>query len=379
MNSKSTWALAAGLQVLAVGCGEEAAEAPVEPTTAAAGTETAGVDTGRSEPTTTPASGGKAQVPNVPSPRPQPTTMTSANGGNPGVGPGPDTENPEPVEPVEPEVGSMDGGVPTVPEIEPGSETPNESGCLEGITDFDKDGPFTFESDRDGQVKMWVPSVPEGCKVPVIHLANGTGASCRTYQSVLNRFASHGFLTTCYESAQTGAGTQGVEAFEKAMAKYPNLTAKRLGSTGHSQGGQAAFTVLQQSEAKWGLDEFVMTGLAIEPASGFGAQPPGGSWQSMYGKIKSPMFMFSGTADALVSAAWVARAYTALDDGIEAYNWSASGATHIPTPNQETAEVGVPWFRWKLLGDNEACRAFKALAGGQRWKSVSEQNARECK
>ena len=51
----------------------------------------------------------------------------------------------------------------------------------------------------------------------------------------------------------------------------------------------------------------IYAGLAMEPASGFGTQPTGGTWQSIYGKIKSPMFMFSGTADMLVSEAWVGR------------------------------------------------------------------------
>jgi hypothetical protein len=37
-------------------------------------------------------------------------------------------------------------------------------------------GPFEFELKIDGDVFMWVPKVPAGCKVPVTHLANGTGA-----------------------------------------------------------------------------------------------------------------------------------------------------------------------------------------------------------
>ena len=84
------------------------------------------------------------------------------------------------------------------------------------------------------------------------------------------------------------------------------------------------------------------------------------------------------TADVLVSQGWVAQAFTALDDGIEAYHWSAIGATHIPTPQGETQQVSIPWFRWKLLGDNEACKAFKAMPMGGDWDSVREQNAVNC-
>jgi predicted alpha/beta-hydrolase family hydrolase len=261
-----------------------------------------------------------------------------------------------------------------------GSPDPTGSGsssCLDGVTDFNKEGAFKYTAQPQGAIKFWVPEVPAGCKVPVVHLANGTGASCAAYQSVLNRLASHGFLAACYESTQTGAGTQGLMAFETALSKFPDLADKKFGSTGHSQGGQAAFVVLQLAEAKFG-DEGIYAGLAMEPASGFGDRPAGGSWQSVYAKIKSPMFMFSGTSDTLVSAAWVAQGFAALDDGIEAYNWSARGATHIPTPQTETMEVSIPWFRWKLLGDKAACMAFQALKGAGRWTETKSQNAKGC-
>lgn len=255
---------------------------------------------------------------------------------------------------------------------------PPEASCLKDITEYDKDGPFKYEAKPSGSVKIWVPSVPAGCKVPIVHLANGTGATCSAYQMVLNRFASHGFLTACYENTNTGAGTQGVMAFDTVMKNFPDLYLKRLGSTGHSQGGQAAFTVLSLSEAKWGLDDYIYAGLAMEPASGFGTQPSGGSWQSVYAKIKSPMFAFSGTADMLVSQGWVQQGYDALNDMIEAYHWSAVGATHIPTPQAPTMQVGVAWWRWKLLNDQKACEWFKKLPDGNQWNVVKEQNAKPC-
>jgi hypothetical protein len=241
-----------------------------------------------------------------------------------------------------------------------GGTTTVSSGCLSGITDYEDMGPFTYTAVVSGSVKMWIPMVPSGCKVPVIHLANGTGATCSDYQDDLNRFASQGFLTTCYEDPNTGAGTDGMTAFETAIMMYPDLADNKLGSTGHSQGGQAAFTTLQLAEAKWGTT-MTYAGLAMEPASGFGDQPAGGTWQQVYGEIKSPMFMFSGTADMLVSAAWVGEAYSAMNPKNEVYWWSATGATHIPTPQVPEEQVSIPWFRWKLLGDNAACKFFKAM------------------
>ncbi len=251
--------------------------------------------------------------------------------------------------------------------------------CLDGITSFAGAGPFQSTTQRSGSVNFYVPTVPAGCKVPVVHLANGTGARCSTYGSTLRRLASHGFLAACYESTNTGAGDQGVEALDRAFSTFPELADNKFGSTGHSQGGQAAFTVLALAEKKYG-DKLVYAGLAMQPASGFGTQPRGTTWRALYKGLKAPMFMFSGLrTDGLVSQSWVRSAYDATSPTEEAYFWARSGSSHIPVPNNETQQVAVPWFRWKLLGDQAACRAFKALpTTDNAWRPVASKNERAC-
>jgi hypothetical protein len=250
--------------------------------------------------------------------------------------------------------------------------------CLDGITDFAKAGPFMTTAKTVGSVKFTVPTVPAGCKVPIVHLANGTGATCGTYQPILTRLATHGFLAACFENANTGAGDQGIQAYDSAMMTFPDLYDKKIGSTGHSQGGQASYVVLAKAEKKYG-DQFIYAGLAMEPASGFGSQPTP-SWQTYYGQIKSPMFMFSGLgSDGLVSQGWVQQAYDAMSMSVEKYFWTANGATHVPVPNDLTIEVAIPWFRWKLLGDQKACAAFKALPMTHNvWVQVASKNAQAC-
>jgi hypothetical protein len=236
-----------------------------------------------------------------------------------------------------------------------------------------------YKMSLSGAVNIWQPMVPAGCKVPVIHLSNGTGATCSAYAPALQRMASHGFLTTCYEDPNTGSGMQGLMALETAVMMFPDLADMKFGLTGHSQGGQAAFTSLQLAEAKWGTMA-IYAGLAMEPASGFGTQPTGGSWQMIYSQIKSPMFMFSGLGtDGLVSQGWVQQAYDALSPMDEAYFWTANGATHIPVPNGEEEEISIPWFRWKLLGDQAACKFFKAIPmTDTKWVEVASKNAAPC-
>jgi hypothetical protein len=260
------------------------------------------------------------------------------------------------------------------------SEPVGHGACLDGIRDFDKPGPFKTTTKRQGAVNFYVPGVPAGCKVPIIHLANGTGASCSTYSASLQRLATHGFLGACYESTNTGAGDQGLKALDTALATFPELVDNKFGSTGHSQGGQAAFTVLALAEKKYG-ERFTYAGLAIQPASGFGAQPTGTTWQALYGAIRSPLFMWSGLGtDGLVSQAWVQQAYDATSKTVEAYFWTARGANHIPVPNGETQQIAIPWFRWKLLGDQAACRAFAAIPKNDaKWAQVAAKNQQACR
>jgi hypothetical protein len=251
--------------------------------------------------------------------------------------------------------------------------------CLDGITDFENDGPFTVKSMLAGSINYYVPDVPAGCKVPVVHLANGTGAVCADYQAALTRLATQGFLTACYESTNTGAGDQGLQALDTALSMFPDIADNKFGSTGHSQGGQAAFTVLALAEQKYGT-KMIYAGLAMEPASGFGTQPTSGTWQSVYATIKSPMFMFSGLGtDGLVAQSWVQEAYDATSKTEEAYFWTANGATHIPVPNGQEEEISIPWFRWKLLGDQKACAFFKAIPmTDTKWAQVAAKNEQPC-
>jgi hypothetical protein len=162
------------------------------------------------------------------------------------------------------------------------------------------------------------------------------------------------------------------------MKAHGDMVDNKIGSMGHSQGGQAAFIAMQLAEAKWGTDKMIYAGLAVEPASGFGTQPMGGSWQSIYGKVKSPMFMFSGTMDNLVSESWVKQAYDAMPKENEVYWYSAVGATHVPAPVKWQLEVATPWFRWKLLGEKAACEAFKKLPDGDDFDKRMSENEAPC-
>lgn len=255
-----------------------------------------------------------------------------------------------------------------------------DNSCLNRITSYAPGrGPFSVRRATSGMVKMWVPNVPAGCKVPVVHLANGTGGMCAGYGSILSNLAAYGFLAVCYENMNTGQGTQAITAIETAIRQHSRIAdPNKLGFTGHSQGGGGAIMGVYRAEQKWGMRK-TYSGLAMQPASGFGNSPM--NWSSLYGQIQSPVSMFNGTADMLVAPSYVRMAYNALRKAEFRVWYTATGAgsTHVPIPTGPTREMSVPWFRWTLLGDTNACRAFKALPNGAGWRVAASSGMPDCR
>jgi hypothetical protein len=247
--------------------------------------------------------------------------------------------------------------------------------CLDGITDYGAKGPFSFEARTVGSVKILAPLVSAGCNVPILHWANGTGATCSSYQGVLEHLASHGFLTTCFETTLS-LRKDCMTAFETARQEFPQLAGHRLGSMGHETGGATAFLCALDAEQTWG-DAMIVAGHATAPMSGAGTMD-GPPWMSEYARVRAPMFMFNDSPGGLVPASTVQAAFDALDDGVEAYWYEASGATDLPIPTAWIEESSVAWFRWKLLGDAQACQHVKRMPEGDQWDLRKSQAEIDC-
>jgi len=298
--------------------------------------------------------------------------VTGGNGGGSGNGGASATGGDASIDDVDAAIASdsgLDGGVGPLP----------DQSCLEGTTDYVAAGPFSFEAMTVGAVKVWVPSVPSGCKLPVVHFANGTGASCEIYSGALEHLASHGFLTACYESTQTGRGTQCIDAAETVYAEFPELAStQQIGFTGNGTGGTSALACAYRAEEKWGNTK-ILAAHALPPDLAGG---PAG-WRELFGQIDSPTFIVNGSSDGqptdgLVSEASVREQYEAFNGTVEAYWYEAVEAPHIPVPIAFIQESTVAWFRWKLLGDAAACAYMKAMPDGDRWNLQEQQNAIDC-
>lgn len=267
------------------------------------------------------------------------------------------------------------GSTSSIPQL-PDPPEPGSQECLAHIDDYASKGPFSYSRDSSGDVQMWVPNLPSGCKVPIVHLANATTATCNLYAETLAHLASHGFMAICYENPDTGFGTQCLEAVKTTIEQYPDKVTNKVGFTGHSQGGAAAFICTARAQRQWSADKATVAGHAIEPASGFGAAPS--DWKDLYEELSAPMFMFNGSEDPLVSGAYVRQTFNMLNSGVEAYWYEAQGAPHVPIPNAWSAESATAWFRWKLLDDEAACRYFKKMPNSSQWKYQASQNETTC-
>jgi hypothetical protein len=254
--------------------------------------------------------------------------------------------------------------------------------CLEDINSFRPgQGPFDYRRVVYGNVKMWVPELPEGCKAPMVHFSNGTYGNCdANYASILQNLAEYGFMALCYEDMNTGQGTQALQAIDTAINRYPNLVdTTKMGFTGHSQGGAGTFTALYRAERKYGSGN-KYTGVAMQPAAAFGSYPA--NWAQMFGDINSPVAMFNGSYDTLVPQYYAQITWNALPNDVPKVWYTATGldSTHIPTPNNPGRQITIPWFYWMLLGNQDACQAFKNLprSGPGQWRELSSRNLPAC-
>lgn len=241
------------------------------------------------------------------------------------------------------------------------SELEEELACFQNNSDdYRAAGRYEVRRSGSGRVKIYEPSnFPDECKMPVVHLANGTGANCSFYSSISEHLASHGFLVSCYESSSTGSGMGCIRALDTLFSEYGDRVVGKFGSTGHSQGGGAAITCGYLAEQKYG-DKLDIAIHAIEPAHGMSRA----SWKSEYPSIESPVFMLSGSSDTVVSSGWVRQGYEILK--APTYWYVARGASHM-NAQPWAAESALIWFRWQLLGDNAAGQKLMKLTEDRRW------------
>ena len=186
---------------------------------------------------------------------------------------------------------------------------------------------------------------PNGLCHPVITWGNGTGSTPNLYGSLLNLFASHGFVVIASNSKNVAQGNPrpmvvGVEWVvaqnaDPSSALYQHLDVTHIGATGHSQGAAAT------SQASG--DSHITTSVPIE-----GASPQ----RNLHG----PAMFFCGGMDDIVPCDGAQRALDSVTDLPAMYaefisadhgSWMSRGNT----PGPVYAALAA-WMRVHLMGDD---------------------------
>ena len=183
---------------------------------------------------------------------------------------------------------------------------------------------------------------------------NGTTARCSFYLASTTFMRSKGYTVVCPETSNTADGVACMGEVDKLW----NAGYRRIGISGHSQGGGAAFICSYKAQVKYNQDFPV---IGVEPAHGF--RLSGLRINDIYPKITSPTFQWYGTRDTLVAKGWVKRGFDLV--GGEKYWLGAVGAPHVPVPSRWTNE-SIVFFDWKLKGGSDA--AFKNLVNTPTWE-----------
>jgi hypothetical protein len=179
---------------------------------------------------------------------------------------------------------------------------------------------------------------------PVITWGNGTGTTPPTYRSLLNLYASHGFIVIASNSMNVGQGTpppmlDGVtwvlaQDMTEGSALYQHVDRERIGATGHSQGAFAT--------SRAGTDPRIKTIAPIQVLGG--------------GRFHGPVLALCGTMDTTLPCSGNLRAYMGVTDQPAMYgelksathsNWIFSSAA-MPNPFHVITNA---WFRVHLMND----------------------------
>jgi len=245
------------------------------------------------------------------------------------------------------------------PTPKPTPEPVVESCVLEGA-DLMRDGGYQVRQRKVGKISVYEPVV-SGCKMPVYHHGNGTGAFTGFYRTQMKRMSSHGYLAVSYETTQSGSGKGALEATDWALAR--NDTLPLVVSAGHSQGGQCAASLHFLLEQKYG-DSIKVASVGEQPAFGMSRY----SYAREIPQLKGATFLIHGTRDTTVPASWVRRGARLYKNDVTWY--AAEGATHMNV-QPFAATGGLAFGNCKLLEHKDACEFFEVVMPNSReWTKV---------
>jgi hypothetical protein len=241
----------------------------------------------------------------------------------------------------------------------------NNGTCFPSVTDYTSPGKFTPTSGNVASVMctLFRPTIlgDGGCKHPLIIWGNGTFNTPANYTAMFEHLASQGFIVAAADTSNAGSGKEMLACLQYVIDqnKTPgspyegHVDVDHIASSGYSQGGAGCLQA--------GLDPRVTV---TAPVSPFIALPLGGYDFATVGKQTHPMFMISGSADAVAAPA--SNQQPIFEQAPVSIVWATHmGSDHLEVLNDGGGVYAGPltaWFRYKLMGDATAGEVFEKPA-----------------
>lgn len=257
--------------------------------------------------------------------------------------------------------------------VDGGMEPPTtvETGTLPVPDALDQDGPYEVidvpNTGPGDQFRLFAPKPlgEDGLKHPVVAWSPGAGAFPDAYLTLLNRLATHGFVTLSYNS--TAQGTNLVAAIDWLIAEnerpdsmlYGKLDTDHIAAGGHSAGSLATY---QMADDKRLTTTLHMSGGSFTP-------------QTDVPKLRAPALMVCGDAggDGLTTGD-IANPMCAADfemAKVPVFFAVVNGGGHA-TLNDADATLGVG----SPANDPHKLLFIKAMIGWLRWQLADDQSLR---
>ena len=237
-----------------------------------------------------------------------------------------------------------------------GNGNPTGSG-FPGVSSFSADGPFATTNGSAGfSCTVYRPRTlgADGVKHPIIVWGNGTGASPTTYRSLLDHWASHGFVVIAANTSNPGTGTQMrgcidyiVDQNNRSTGTYANkLDINRIGAAGHSQGGGGSIMT--------GQDSRVSVTAPFQPYT-----IELGHSRSSQSNQNGPMFLMTGGVDVIAGPTLNALPVFSRAN-VPVFWGERRTASHFePVGNGgDFRGPSTAWFRYHLMDDQSAESVF---------------------
>ena len=221
------------------------------------------------------------------------------------------------------------------------------------------------DEDPIRKVSIFYPEKLESSdqKYPMILVMNGTGGKATKYEPQFEMYASWGFVVVGTQDKGTGTGKTTVKVLNDMLSLnedeksifYHKIDIDNIGLTGFSQGGAGVFNVLTKYEES----RYIKAAVPLSPVSEYmTAQVTDYTYDSSL--VKCPILIFAGTEgefemDTVIPIKLLKEQY----DKITSLKAMARriGMDHGQMMYSAGGYV-MAWFRWQLMGDTEAAKAF---------------------